>query len=182
MTAPTLSLTESQALDALRAFLLAVFPTGMECVRGQDNCVPPPHGTNYAVLTPILRERIETNIDGYADGYPTTPGTKSVLQPVKLTVQVDLYGPTSADNAQIITTLYRDEWAASAFVASGYDVTPLYTSDPHQSASLDGEQQIENRWTLDAVMQCNAVVTISQDFAAALTFAAALSVKLTDQQ
>jgi len=169
MTAPILSLTESQSLAALRAFLLSMLSLGMEVVRGQDNRVPPPAGTNYAVLTPILRERIETNTDSYADGYPATPGTKSTQQPVKLTVQVDMYGPTSADSAQIITTLFRDEVAVSAFAASGYDVTPLYASDPRQGAFLDGEQQIENRWTFDAVMQCNPVITVSQDFAGTIT-------------
>src|SRR5262249_22629310 len=34
---------------------------------------------------------------------------------------------------------------------------------------LNGEQQVENCWQIDAVVQCNPIVTTSQDFAGTLT-------------
>lgn len=160
-----LSLSESQTLTALRSFLLGILPAGTEVVRGQDNRVPEPQGDDFVTMTPVLRERLETNVDTYTDGYPNAPSTKSILQPTKVTVQLDIHGPASADNAQIITTLFRDDYGVEQFASSGFDVTPLYHSEPHQMPFVNGEQQVEDRWVVDVVMQCNPVVTVPQQFA-----------------
>lgn len=168
---PTLSLTEAQALTALRTFLIGVLAPGIEVIAGQDNRVPEPAGTDFVVMTPMLRERIETNVTTTFDGYfatPSVPGTRADMQAIKLTVQIDVHGPAGGDNAQTITTLFRSDYAVDAFAASGFDVTPLYTGEPHQVPFLNAEQQIEERWSIDAVMQCNPIVTTAQDFAAAL--------------
>jgi hypothetical protein len=236
MTAPVLSLTESQTLTALRSFLLAVLPAGVEVVRGLDNRVPEPAGANFVVMTPIMRERLETNVDRYdgldietltfaaltnipslgdqvsnsgatASGIvsaisglnvvvlPATGsyfavgdtvtdttaalpigtvtavsyGGKASLQPMKVTVQLDIHGPASADNAQIISTLFRDEYGVTQFSTSGFDVVPLYADDPKQLPYLNGEQQIEERWSIDAVMQTNPVVTTPMQFMDAIS-------------
>jgi hypothetical protein len=95
-------------------------------------------------------------------------GVKTVLQPTQVSVQLDVHGPASADNSQIITTLFRDEFATSAFALSGFDVTPLYANDAHQMPYQNGEQQMEERWVVDVVMQCNPVLTVPQDFASQL--------------
>jgi hypothetical protein len=42
-------------------------------------------------------------------------GTKSALQATKMTIQIDVHGPNSGDNAQVISTLWRDETGASFF-------------------------------------------------------------------
>jgi len=60
--------TQSGIQTALRAFLIQILPTGVEVIEGQDNRVPEPQGTDFVVMTTILRERLETNIDTYADG------------------------------------------------------------------------------------------------------------------
>jgi acetylornithine deacetylase/succinyl-diaminopimelate desuccinylase-like protein len=226
---PVLSLTEAQTFTALRGFLTTVCPV-IEVVRAQVNRVPEPAGTDFIVMTPLFRRRIETNVDTYTDAaftgsitgtvltvtkvlagkllagaiifgtgvtsgssvvnqingtpggigtYTVTPsqtvgsgiiaaGIAANLQPTKVTVQIDVHGPASADNAQLISTLFRDEYAVNQFAASGFDVTPLYTSDPQQTPFDNGESQVEYRWTMDAVMQCNPVVTTQQDFAGAL--------------
>lgn len=224
-----LSITESQTLTALRSFLIAVLPSGTEVVKAQDNRVPEPQGANFVTMTPLFRERIETNVDTYADTaftgsiagttltvtamslgtiavgaqllgnnlaantvvmalgtgsggigtYTVSPsqtvasqvmaaGVQTLLQPTKVTVQLDVHGPVSADNAQIITTLFRDQYAVDQFATSGYDVTPLYHSEPRQVPFLNGEQQIEERWVVDAVMQANPALTVPQQFAAQL--------------
>ena len=98
-------------------------------------------------------------------------GVMATLQPVKFTAQVDVHGPLSADNAHIITTLFRDDYGVQLFAASGYDVTPLYCGEPKQIPYLNGEQQIEERWTIEAVMQFNPLVTTPQQFASALAVA-----------
>lgn len=222
----TLSLTEVQIFTALRSFLLSIMPAGMEIVKAQDNRVPEPAGTNFITMTPLFRERLETNVDTYSDvaftgsiagntltvtniglgtiavgsqlmgnnlasntvvtalgtgtggvgTYTVMPaqtlasqtisaGVERLLQPIKFTAQLDVHGPNSADNAQIITTLFRDDYGVNAFAASGFDVTPLYANDPHQMPFVNGEQQVEERYVVDVVMQCNPVVTVPQQFA-----------------
>jgi hypothetical protein len=226
----SLSLTESQTLKALRSFLIAILPSGIEVVQGQDNRTPEPRGPDFVVMTPTLRERLSTNVDSYVDTaftgsiagnqlivtdvslgalavgrtllgpnlvagttitafgtgeggigtytvsqLQTVPsqtlaaGVENILSPAKVTVQLDVHGPSSADNTAIITSLFRDEYAVNAFAASGFDVTPLFASDPHQMPFINGEQQIETRWVIDAVLQCNPVLTLPQDFAAQLS-------------
>jgi hypothetical protein len=95
-------------------------------------------------------------------------GTQMLLQPTQVTVQLDVHGPASADNTQIITTLFRDDYATSAFALSGFDVTPLYANDPHQMPFTNGEQQVEDRWVVDVVMQANPVVSVPQQFASSI--------------
>lgn len=161
----TPSITESQVLKALRSFLLSVLPSGIEVVRGQDNRVPEPKVSNFAVMTPLFMERLSTNVTSYSEA----DQARTDMAPMKVTVQLDVYGPSSADNAQAIALLFRSDIAASAFASSGADVTPLYAGEPRQAPFRDGEQQIEQRWTMDVVMQTNPAITSPQDFADAAT-------------
>lgn len=166
MTQPTLSLTESQTLQALGQFLVAVLPTGTEVVVGQDNRVASPQSANYAVMTPILRTRLATNLTTYTDGFLTSgPQTRADTQATQVTIQVDTFGPLSGDHAQLIQTMFRSDWGVDQFATSGFDVTPLYTSEPRQMKFWDESSQVQQRWTTDMVCQCNPIVTVPQDFA-----------------
>lgn len=162
----TVDITDSIALATLRAFLLSILPAGVEVVRAQVNRVPEPAGADFVLMTPMGRVRLATNVDTYADGYPAAPGVIKAQASTQYTVQLDVHGPNGAENAQIITTLFRGGFAADQFKASGYAIAPLYTGDTRQLPYLDEEGQMEQRWTLDAVMQISPVVTRSQDFAA----------------
>lgn len=226
------SISEAQILASLRTFLLSVLsPPAIEVIRAQGNRVPEPKTPDFVVMTPILRERIETNIDKDIDakftasisgtvmtvsavvigaialnavllGANITPGTSivsfgtgaggtgtynlsnaqtvaaqtiaagytSVLQSVKVMIQLDIHGPASAENAQIVSTLLRDEFAVSAFAAYGPDVTPLHASDPRQAPFVNAEDQYENRWVVDAYLQANiAIPAWGQAFADSVT-------------
>ena len=164
MTNPvTISLTDVNTFTALRGFLLAVLPTGIEVIKGLDNRTPEPAGPDFVTMTPLMRERLGTNTVSYA-----LDSTRSDLAPTQVTVQLDVHGPNSADNAQIITTMFRSEWAVDQFVTSGFDISPLYTSDPRQLVFENAEQQIEVRYSIDVVMQANVITTVSQQFANAL--------------
>lgn len=165
MSQPTLSLTESQTLQALGQFLVAVLPTGTDIVAGQDNRVASPQAANYAVMTPIGRARLATNLTTYTDGFPSDPMTRQDTQATQVTVQVDTFGPLSADNAHLIQTLLRSDWACDQFATYGFDVTPLYTSEPRQMPFTDESRQVQQRWSIDCYLQCNPVVTVSQEFA-----------------
>jgi hypothetical protein len=92
-------------------------------------------------------------------------GGQIFLQPTRITVQLDVHGPNSAENAQTISTLFRDDFAVQAFKASGFDVTPLYSADPRQLPFENENQQTENRWVVDAVMQSNQTIRAPQQFA-----------------
>ena len=98
-------------------------------------------------------------------------GTKAALQPTKITIQLDIHGPVSADNAQIVSTLLRDGYAYDQMIASGYTVTPLYASEPNQLPFFNGEQQVEERWIIDAVLQADIVIYTPLQFADTLALA-----------
>lgn len=99
---------------------------------------------------------------------PMFAGSKLLEQPTQVAVQIDVHGPNSADNAQIISTAFRDDYACRAFADTGLDVDPLYADDPKQLPFWNAEQQAENRWSIDAQVQANPIVQVDQQFAAAL--------------
>jgi len=97
-------------------------------------------------------------------------GTASLTQPTEIAFQLDVHGPNSADNAQIISTAFRDEYAVEQFAFAGFPVTPLYADDPRQAPFFNAEQQYETRWVVEAVLQADQVVSgIPQQFAASTT-------------
>lgn len=224
-----LSVTQSQTLAALRSFLLAALPAGVEVVSGQINRVAEPQGDNYVVMTPILRTRLSTNIHTERDvaftgsiagttltvsamtlgaievgqtlsGAGVTAGTtitalgtgtggigtyvvsqaqtvasgvmasgsEDIMQPTQVTIQIDVHGSDSGDNAQTITTMFRDPVGVALFAATGVDVTPLYTDEPKQIPFVNAEQAYEDRWVINALLQVNPAVSVPQQFAAEL--------------
>ncbi len=165
----SLSLTEAQTLEALRTFLLGILPTGVEVVWGEDNRVAEPTADDYVLMTPMGSAPLGTTRTKFRDGAfdsPPTPGVRMDLAPAEVTVQLDIHGPNSYDNKTIVSALFKSSYATAAFTATGYDVAPLYLTDPHQVPFLNEQQQIEKTWVADAHLQCNPVITTSQDFAA----------------
>lgn len=154
----TLSLTEAQTFQAIGNVLLGFVLAGTEVIRGQVNRVPQPLG-DYVTMVTLRRARLDTNIDIYTDT------SVLMLQPTEHTVQLDVHGPNAGDNAQIIVTTMKDEAGCSAFAATGFDVMPLYASDARQMAFPTGENQFEDRWVIDLVLQVNPVVTLPQQSA-----------------
>lgn len=96
-------------------------------------------------------------------------GVKTMLNPVKMTIQCDIHGAFSCDNAHIITTAFRDVYACDKFAESNKHVYPLFSSEPKQMPFNNSEQQVEERWVVDLTVQVNPIVTISQQFFDALT-------------
>lgn len=165
MTQPTISLTEGNALQALGTFLVAILPSGTDVVAAQDNRVPAPQAANYAVMTPIGRTRLATNETAYTDNFPGTTQTRQDTQATQLAIQVDTFGPASADNAQLLSTLLRSDWACDQFSAYAFAVSPLYTSEPRQMKFNNESMQVEQRWTTDVYLQADIAVTVPQQFA-----------------
>lgn len=159
----------SQELAILRGFLLYLLPDGIEVIKGQDNRAAEPQGTDYVVITQIGRERLGLNTTTYTDNYPASTGVRSDVQPTQTTIQIDVHGANSAQNLQIITTLFQSDYGLDYFRGINADTAPLYMSSPRQAPFLNGEQQVEERWSVDAVIEFNPSITTQQDFAAQLS-------------
>lgn len=164
--AASVSLTESGVLTALRTVLLAWLPSGVEVVRAQQNRVPEPEGADFVTMLPVSRLRLETNTTTFYNGFPQgQPGTRTDATPTLFTIQIDVHGPNSGENVQVIASLFRSDGACDAFAATGYAVAPLYASEPRQSPFANSEQQVEEHWSVDLALQANIAVTTPQDFA-----------------
>ena len=221
----TLAPTQSDIMAALRTFLLSILPAGTDVVQTQINRVPEPRGSDFVLMTPIRRTRLETNVDSYADvafvgsiagttltvtevelgtiqigavlfgsnivtgsaisgfltgsggvgTYSVTPaqnaastvmacGAEAFLQPITLTVQLDVHGPASPDNAQVISTLFRDDYATTAFLGINPAVIPLYADDPREMPFVNDQNQYEWRWVITAELQANQAVAAPLQF------------------
>ncbi len=222
-----ISVTESQVLTALGDFITSILDASVEVVRGQDNLVAESTGPDFVVMTPTMRNRIETNIDtaadvkftgnitgnlltignvsygavkvgspvfgvGVASGtqitalgngtggvgtYIVTPGNQTIttetlaagfrgaMQPTEVAIQLDVHGPNSTDNCQIITTLFRDPYGYDFFAGQPADMAPLYSDDGRQMPFINGENQYEDRWVMNVYMQANPNVTTGQQYA-----------------
>jgi hypothetical protein len=161
----TPSLTMTDAFTALRTFLLSILPAGTEVVQGQANRVPMPQGGNFVVMTPMHLQQMAQTVHEVTP--PTAPapalGTDEISRSTALHIQLDVYGPTSAENATVITTLFRDSYGTEAFAETG--LAPLYAEDPFQMPLVAGEQQWIQRWTIRAALHGSIAVTVPQGFA-----------------
>ena len=96
-------------------------------------------------------------------------GTDAITQKTELTVQVDIHGPASADNAARVSTFWRSAFCVDLCQGTGGIIAPLYHSDPRQMPFDNAENQVEERWSIDLAMQVDPVVTVPQQFAGTLT-------------
>lgn len=96
---------------------------------------------------------------------PLYAGITTSLMPTQATIQLDVFGPASAENAQRISTLLRDEFATHYFDGTGIDMQTLHADDPRQMPFIDAETQYEYRWIVEAVLQANIEVDTPMQFA-----------------
>lgn len=96
-------------------------------------------------------------------------GSRQATQKNEVVMQVDVHGDDSSDNVEVISTMFRDPYAAEFFAASGVDMSALYADDPRQLPFINAEQQYETRWSVDLHLEANqTVLNVPQQFAAAL--------------
>lgn len=98
-------------------------------------------------------------------------GSHRMQEYVELTIQCDVHGPSSADNAAILVATFRDYRGVELFDAQGLDIAPLYADDPRQLPFTTAEDQWEDRWVVDLHLQINPIVSVTQEFADALSTA-----------
>jgi hypothetical protein len=92
-------------------------------------------------------------------------GGKTITQATQVAMQLDVHGPTSFNNSTMISAVFRDEFATEAFEAINPLITPLFADDPRQMPFSNAEQQIETRWIIEANLQVNYTITVSQQYA-----------------
>lgn len=166
MSTPAASVTPTitVAYTAIVAFIMSV--TGIadtQIIRGLQNraAMPTP---GFVTVQFLNQHRLRTNINRTGSAFP--PTTATLEEAVELAFQIDCYGPQSHGWATMLSTLLRDEYGVNALSPSG--VTPLYADDAQLMPFVDGEEQYEARWRLDARFQMNPVTTIPQQYADAL--------------
>lgn len=154
--------TQSGITTALRAFLLGILP-GVEVILSQVNRVPEPKNPNFVLMTPLLRARLETNVDTYADVSFTGSIAGKVLTVTEVAFGTiatgqTLFGPTVAAGTTIAGlgtgtggvgtyNLSTSQSVASGPLASGTEaiLTPTMVTvqlDCHGPASGDNAQTI----------------------------------------
>lgn len=161
----TPSVTESDVLTAVGQVLTGLLDTGVKIVVGQVNRVPSPSSPNYVVMTPGSRISFATNVSTY----DAAAATVTIAKSTQFTMQLDIHGPEASDNSQTLLMLLRDPYAVSAFKAATVAIQPLYTSDPLQLPFVNGQQQYEDRWMMNLILQVNPAISTTQDFADTLT-------------
>lgn len=149
-------ISESEIMTTLRALILTV--VGCEVVRGQINRTSMPSGA-FVALTPTSLIPLSTNIESY------TADSKIILRPAQFSVQIDCYGDQSDQRCAVIAAILRDEYATQSFRDAGYDMQTLYAGDAQQLPLQDAQDQFLERWTFEAQIQINPLITLNQQTA-----------------
>ena len=96
-------------------------------------------------------------------------GYQEKTQNTEVIYQLHVHGSSSADNVQIISTLFRDEYGISFIAGQNENISPLFTDDPKQVPFINSEQQYEERWIIEVHLQVNATIIVPQQFADIVT-------------
>jgi hypothetical protein len=161
---PGLSVTPTlQALyGALVPFIIGVTGlSGAQVIQGVQNRapMPSPSSAGFILVQAINRTRLRTNLHHYS----LAPSIEAQLEEgVELTVQIDCYGTSACDWADMLSATLRDEYGCTALAPT---LSPLYADEARMIPLVDGEDQYEERWMLTAAFQFNPVTTIPQQYA-----------------
>jgi hypothetical protein len=99
-------------------------------------------------------------------------GAKLLEQGARCVVQLDFHSANdsdAADMAQLVATLFRDEYAVDWFAAESpnygeYRVAPLFADDPRSMPWVNENQQYEWRYVVECHLQVNQVAVVPQQF------------------
>lgn len=153
----------------VKALLVTV--TGLDpslVLQGQPNrSAMPPASPGFAVMMLRRGKQLRTPESTW-DVTDPAPTALDLEQGTEITLQLDLYGAAAGDWAVMLQTILRDETGCIAL--AGADplnpvCQPLYASDAFQGPLDDSEDQYENRWTIEAILQYNPVTSVPMQFA-----------------
>lgn len=99
-------------------------------------------------------------------------GTKNITECIDLTMQIDVHGPNSPENAAKIMGAWRDQYACTFFASLNENITPIDADDPHQTPFINDQAQYEYRYVISVRLQVNQTITgLPQQFADHLSIA-----------
>lgn len=130
---------DTTIFKAVKAFVLGVLGSGVRVVQGQANRVPEPAGNNFAVMWPITRPRLATNVDEFVDTAFTASIAGTVMTVTEilegaLRVGATLFGTGIAAGSTIVAQL-----TGPAGGIGTYTIAPTQTLSSRTLAS--GEMQ-----------------------------------------
>lgn len=158
----TPTITGDAMLTALGDFLTAILPAGTEINEGQVNRVPQPVAADFVTIWPINRTQLSTT----THDWDTVGNTDAIGRQTSFDFQLDIHGPLSEDNAQVVSTLLRDDYGVQFFRPLGME--PLYANDGQQMPFINGQRQYEQRWTMLVTLQALPLVIVPQQYADAV--------------
>ena len=161
------SIVQLQIYTVLQTFLETVTGLGQSLViQGLPNrSAMPPASPGYVSMQITNGERLNYNIDTWD---PTDPAPTAIASEThwKVRMQIDFYGQASGDWSTVFAGLWKDETACLALEPV---CDPLFANGPMLGALDDSEAQYEARWTVEAFLQYNPIVTVPMQFADTLT-------------
>lgn len=152
---------------SLRSFLIAHVNV-TSCRQAQQNRTPMPTG-DFIVMTPLGVDGLSTNAVSYQFDPDSDTNTETHNRTTVWRCQLDFYGDSAQEFANTIATISRSDYSCEWFrrykAETGNPlITPLFCTDPKQTAMINGEDQWENRWTCDLHAQIPASVVVPQQF------------------
>ncbi len=175
----TLTPNEAAVETVLRTFLLGILPAGIEVVRGQDNRVPEPSGSDFIVFWPLRRRRLSTNIDAFADAAYTASiaGTLMTVSAVQLGVVqpgAQVFGTGVAGGTQITSQVSGSTGGPGTYQVSVAQAIPAQVV---ASGVQDISQSVEITYQLDvhgpgSSDNAETITTLMRDDYAVEAFAA----------
>jgi hypothetical protein len=147
---------------AVQAFIQGIVPDGVDVFQGlQNRAAAPSPLPGFVVFQALGQTRLRTTLD-FPLVADDSPVTTSVEEGIDVSLQIDCYGPSSADWAAALASLWRDQYGCSAL---GPSCQPLYADNARMIPLIDSEEQYEERWSIDAHLQWNPDTTLAQQYA-----------------
>lgn len=150
----TVDITEDMLCKVVRDYIMSI-AKGMRVVRTPVNKASMPDGA-YVAFTPGTRSPLSTNVGNYMSD------SRSVMRAEQMRFQIDCYGEGARDLAEILNTLFRDQYACDQFSASGLNIAPLYAGDIMQMPFVNDADQYEERYTFEIFLQVNSIIITAQ--------------------
>lgn len=173
MTASITPLMDNLFL-CLRAFLLDHVAV-TSCRQAQLNNTPMPIG-DFIIMTPLLTSGLSTNLVTWQFEPDNNISQETHQRVTEWRCQLDFYGDSAQENANIIATITRSEYACQWFrdfalssSGNGVTISPIICTDPKQTSMINGEDVWQNRWTCEFHAQIPADVVVPQAFMTAAT-------------
>jgi hypothetical protein len=119
-----ISPTDGDVFTALRGFLVAALPDGVDVVQGQQNRVPEPQAGSFVVMWPLSRPRLATNADAFQDNLFTASiaagvmTVTSVEQGAVLAASSPLFGVGLDPASKVISQTTGSPGAAGTYAVS----------------------------------------------------------------